>query len=116
MKVWARAAAAGAARARAYTCCRVRPSAAAHAFAPLQSADVCLHILLPAPAQDPRFMYLSLDEACTHVDASAFRLVAGIYSRQGTRLLATAVSPPIRCGQGLGSRPALHCAALQTSA
>jgi hypothetical protein len=41
-------------------------------------------------------MYLSLDEACTHVDASAFRLVAGIYNRQGTRLLATSVSPPIR--------------------
>lgn len=41
-------------------------------------------------------MYLSLDEACTHVDAAAFRLVAGIYNRQGTRLLTTAVSPPIR--------------------
>ncbi|KAI3429666.1 hypothetical protein D9Q98_005751 [Chlorella vulgaris] len=46
--------------------------------------------------KDPKFMYLSLDEACTHVDASAFRLVAGIYNRQGTRLLATSVSPPIR--------------------
>ncbi|KAL4855418.1 hypothetical protein ACK3TF_003964 [Chlorella vulgaris] len=46
--------------------------------------------------KDPRFMYLSLDEACTHVNASAFRLVAGIYNRQGTRLLATSVSPPIR--------------------
>jgi hypothetical protein len=41
-------------------------------------------------------MYLSLDEACTHVDAAAFRLVAGVYNRQGTRLLATAVSPPVR--------------------
>jgi hypothetical protein len=41
-------------------------------------------------------MYLSLDEACTHVNASAFRLVAGIYNRQGSRLLATSVSPPIR--------------------
>ena len=50
------------------------------------------HLLL----QDPRYMYLSLDEACTHVDAAAFRLVAGIYNRQGTRLLTTAVSPPIR--------------------
>jgi hypothetical protein len=39
-------------------------------------------------------MYVSLDEACTHVDAAAFRLVAGVYNRQGTRLLATAVSPP----------------------
>ena len=56
----------------------------------------------PAPAagqgsrKDPRYMYLSLDEACTHVDATAFRLVAGIYNRQGTRLLTTTVSPPIR--------------------
>jgi hypothetical protein len=41
-------------------------------------------------------MYLSLDEACTHVDAASFRLVAGVYNRQGTRLLATAVSPPVR--------------------
>jgi hypothetical protein len=41
-------------------------------------------------------MYVSLDEACTHVDAAAFRLVAGVYNRQGTRLLATAVSPPVR--------------------
>ena len=49
----------------------------------------------PLP-QDPRFMYLSLDEACTHVGATAFRLVAGIYNRQGSRLLGTAVSPPIR--------------------
>ena len=46
--------------------------------------------------KDPRCMYLSLDEACTHVNASAFRLVAGIYDRQGTRLLATSVSPPVR--------------------
>jgi hypothetical protein len=53
------------------------------------------HPLLPL--QDPRYMYLSLDEACTHVDAPAFRLVAGVYNRQGSRLLATAVSPPIRC-------------------
>jgi hypothetical protein len=51
---------------------------------------------MPPVAQDPRFMYLSLDEACTHVDAAAFRLVAGIYNRQGTRLLATSVSQPIR--------------------
>jgi hypothetical protein len=41
-------------------------------------------------------MYLSLDEACSHVSASAFRLVAGIYNRQGSRLLATSVSPLIR--------------------
>ena len=54
-----------------------------------------LPVLLAVP-QDPRYMYLSLDEACTHVDATAFRLVAGIYNRQGTRLLTTTVSPPIR--------------------
>jgi hypothetical protein len=41
-------------------------------------------------------MYLSLDEACTHVDASAFRLVAAIYDGAGARLLATSVSPPVR--------------------
>ncbi len=41
-------------------------------------------------------MYLSMDEACTHVGARSFRLVAGIYNRQGSRLLGTAVSPPIR--------------------
>ena len=46
--------------------------------------------------KDPRFMYLSFDEACTHVGASTFRLVAGIYNRQGTRLLATSVSAPIK--------------------
>ena len=53
-------------------------------------------------------MYLSLDEACTHVGATAFRLVAGIYNRQGSRLLGTAVSPPIRWG-GVGL---LLCAVL----
>ncbi len=41
-------------------------------------------------------MYLSLDEACTHVDASAFRLVVGIYDEAGTKLLGTGVSPPVR--------------------
>ena len=41
-------------------------------------------------------MYVSLDEACTHVGASAFRIVAGVYDSAGTRLLATTVSPPIR--------------------
>ena len=53
----------------------------------------------PSPAlllQDPRFVYLSLDEACTHVGAAAFRLVVGIYDESGTRLLGTGVSPPIR--------------------
>jgi hypothetical protein len=41
-------------------------------------------------------MYLSFDESCTHVNASAFRLVAGIYNRQGSRLLSTCVSQRIR--------------------
>ena len=59
-------------------------------------------------------MYLSLDEACTHVGATTFRLVAGVYEPPGDaagsgggnvdpaaaagtgRLLGTAVSPPIR--------------------
>lgn len=61
-------------------------------------------------------MYVSVDEACTHVAASSFRLVAGIYElppqlpaagpasgapaeapacKHG-RLLGTAVSPPIK--------------------
>ena len=50
----------------------------------------------PKQQKDPRCMYVSLDEACTHVGASAFRLVAGIYDSAGTHLLATSVSPPIR--------------------
>ena len=41
-------------------------------------------------------MYMSMDEACTHVGATAFRLVGGIYGSDGMRLLATTVSPPIR--------------------
>ena len=66
-----------------------------------KSTSHCPTLLVPLQPthplpQDPRFMYLSLDEACTHVGATAFRLVAGIYNRQGSRLLGTAVSPPIR--------------------
>ncbi|KAL4855434.1 hypothetical protein ACK3TF_003975 [Chlorella vulgaris] len=67
--------------------------------APASAGDAAGSSAAAAPVsskKDPRFMYLSLDEACTHVNASAFRLVAGIYNRQGTRLLATSVSPPIR--------------------
>ena len=41
-------------------------------------------------------MYVSIDEACTHVDAAAFRLVAAVYAGGGARLLSTAVSLPIR--------------------
>ncbi|KAI3432731.1 hypothetical protein D9Q98_004272 [Chlorella vulgaris] len=67
--------------------------------APASAGDAAGSSAAAAPVsskKDPRFMYLSLDEACTHVNASAFRLVAGIYNRQGSRLLATSVSPPIR--------------------
>jgi len=51
--------------------------------------------LAPFP-QDPRHLWLSVDEACSHVGANAFRLVAGIYDASGAKLLGTAVSPPIR--------------------
>ena len=46
--------------------------------------------------QDPRFLYVSLDEASTHVGATAFRLVAAIYTQGCRRLLATSVSPPVK--------------------
>ncbi|KAI7836911.1 hypothetical protein COHA_009243 [Chlorella ohadii] len=46
--------------------------------------------------RDPRHLWLSVDEACSHVGANAFRLVAGIYDASGAKLLGTAVSPPIR--------------------
>ena len=71
----------------------------------------CLALTRPAP-QDHRHMYLSLDEACTHVSASAFRLVAALYDPPPKppagcpaggeptgphgRLLGAAVSPPIK--------------------
>lgn len=51
---------------------------------------------LPGTLQDPRHLWLSLDEACSHVGVSTFRLVAGVYAASGTQLLGTAVSPPIR--------------------
>ncbi|KAL4418676.1 hypothetical protein ABPG77_010623 [Micractinium sp. CCAP 211/92] len=46
--------------------------------------------------KEPKFMYVSIDEACTHVDAPAFRLLAAVYDKAGQRLLASGVSPPIR--------------------
>ena len=70
-------------------------------------------------------MYLSFDEACTHVGASAFRLVAGIYDRKGARLLATTVSPPIRSvpppppplhPASAPLRPLRHCASCHSPA
>ena len=50
----------------------------------------------PANKKDPRYMYLSFDEAGTHVGARTFRLLAALHDASGSHLLATAVSPPIR--------------------
>jgi hypothetical protein len=41
-------------------------------------------------------MYLSFDEAGTHVGCKSFRLVAAIYDENRTKLLGTTVSPPVR--------------------
>lgn len=41
-------------------------------------------------------MYLSFDEAGTHVACKSFRLVAAIYDENRTKLLGTTVSPPVR--------------------
>ena len=64
----------------------------------LRRSPTLLPGCLPPPPlqQDPRNIYLAIDEACTHVGAAAFRLLAGMYDISGERLLATAVSPPIR--------------------
>jgi len=69
---------------------------------------------LPAPAPSPspggpgwapaemqqvkeaKYLYLSIDEAGTHVGARAFRLVLGAYDAGGSALLGSSVSPPIR--------------------
>jgi len=45
--------------------------------------------------KDSRFMYLSLDEAVTHVGCKCFRLVCGALDASG-ELIGTAVSLPIR--------------------
>ena len=65
-------------------------------MAPADAAAAVAAADAPSTTRDPRHMWLSLDEACTHVGAQAFRLVAGIYDGAGARLLGTAVSPPIR--------------------
>ncbi|KAI3432722.1 hypothetical protein D9Q98_004264 [Chlorella vulgaris] len=76
---------------------RSRNGATKPAVAPAGDAASGSTAVAPvASKKDPKCMYLSLDEACSHVNASAFRLVAGIYNRHGSRLLATSVSPPIR--------------------
>eukprot|EP00887_Chlorella_sp_A99_P003945 scaffold11.g3945.t1 len=48
--------------------------------------------------KDPRFMYLSFDEAGTHVGGRSFRLLAAMYEAggRGGRLLGAAVSPPVK--------------------
>ncbi len=43
-----------------------------------------------------RFMYLSIDEAGTHVGFNRFRLVVGVYDDTRQELLGTACCPPIR--------------------
>lgn len=41
-------------------------------------------------------MYISLDEACSHVKAKHFRLIMGVYDEAGGQLLGTACSQLIR--------------------
>lgn len=45
--------------------------------------------------KDSRYMYISLDEAVTHVGCRSFRLVAGAFDASSS-LIGTSVSPPIR--------------------
>lgn len=45
--------------------------------------------------KDSRYLYLSLDEAVTHVGCRNFRLVCGAYDASSS-LIGTAVSPPIK--------------------
>jgi hypothetical protein len=54
-----------------------------------------------AAMKDTRFMYLSFDEATTHVGARSFRLLVAGYAAEGVSgappaLLGAAVSPPVR--------------------
>lgn len=46
--------------------------------------------------KSPSRLYLSLDEACSHVNAKAFRLVAGLYDANTRLMLGSAVSSRIR--------------------
>jgi hypothetical protein len=46
--------------------------------------------------KDMRYMYLSFDEAGTHVACKSFRLIAAVYDENRTKLLGTTVSPPVR--------------------
>lgn len=45
--------------------------------------------------KDQRYLYLSFDEACTHVSCKYFRLVAGIWDASGHHL-GSAATPPFR--------------------
>lgn len=47
-------------------------------------------------AKDARYMYVAIDEACTHIGVKSFRLVAGVYDKSCQHLLGTACSLPIR--------------------
>ena len=58
---------------------------------------------LSARPQAPKHMYISVDEACTHVDAPAFRLLAALYDPKRAVLLASGVSPPVRCVRARGA-------------
>ena len=46
--------------------------------------------------KEAKYLYLSIDEAGTHVGARAFRLVAAAYDASGLVPLGATVSPPIR--------------------
>ncbi len=43
-----------------------------------------------------RYMYLSIDEAATHVGNKRFRLVAMVYEQNGQHIIGTTCSQPIR--------------------
>lgn len=43
-----------------------------------------------------KYMYLSMDEAGTHVGGSRFRLIFCVYDESGSTMLGTTVSIPIR--------------------
>eukprot|EP00884_Botryococcus_braunii_P004200 jgi/Botrbrau1/13781/Bobra.0056s0033.1 len=52
--------------------------------------------LAPDRQKDPKYLFLSIDEACTHVKAALFRLLVVAFDENSTRVLGSTVSPPIR--------------------
>ena len=46
--------------------------------------------------KDQRYLYLSIDEAGTHVGVRRFRLLVGVYDADGQVLLGTGISAAIR--------------------